>query len=191
MVRFNSILDISVEDDGVSEPIDLVTAKKWLRVEFTTDDELIKDVIKSVRKRLEKLGGISLVYKTITCLMQIDDPASMIRLPYGPVNDVELIEERTSDSEWTELTETTSSVFGDYELFGTYDIKVLLQNCGLFRFTYKTGFSELPEDLVSDMRVMVAWFYENRGKTFNTEQNNSGDFPNLETLNIWSYKNGV
>lgn len=188
MVRYNLIKDFKVTTDMVAEPVDLLTAKKWLRVEFSTDDALITDIIRSVRLQLEKLTGKSLGYKSMTALIEVEDSCQWVELPYGPVDVINSIEERINIATYEALTESTSTVNGDYELFGT-DSKIKLNNTGLFRFTYQGGYSELPEDLLHDMKVLTAWYYENRGHVMKGEQANSDIFPGYWTLNAHKYRN--
>lgn len=191
MVSYNLIKDFQITADLVAEPVDLITAKKWLRIDFTTDDTLIQSIISSVRRRLERITGLSLGYKTMTCLIEVNDCREFIDLPYGPVDIIDSIEERTSSSTWETKTETTASVDGDYELFGSANSLIKLNNNGYFRFTYKGGFSELPEDLVHDIKVLVAWYYENRGLVMKGEQLNSDIFPAELTLNAYKWKKNV
>lgn len=187
MVSYNILKDFKVLTDAVAEPVDLNTAKKWLRVEFTQDDELISSIIKSVRLRLEKITGLSFGYKSMTALYEVCNCNEWIELPYGPVDVIDSVEERTSASTWDALTETTELIPADYELFGT-DSKIKLNANGYFRFTYQGGFSELPEDLVSDMKTLIAWYYENRGHVMKGEQVNSDVFPAEHLLNSQKYR---
>jgi len=188
MINYNLLRDFRVTSEAVSEPVDLSTAKKWLRIEFTQDDNLIQDIIRSVRMRLEKISGLSFGYKEMTALIDVHEPNDLIELPYGPVDDVVTVEERISVSTWDTLTESTETVIGDYELFGSWNSSLKLNNCGLFRFVYRGGFSELPDDLMSDMKVLIAWYYENRGHVMKGEENNSDQFPGEMTLNAYKYK---
>jgi hypothetical protein len=189
VIKYNLIKDFKVTADMVAEPVDLNTARNWLRVsEFTTEDNLIQDLIKAVRLKLEKITGLSFGYKAMTCLVNVCYADEWIELPYGPVDVIDSVERRYSIASWETLTESTSTVAGDYELFGTYDSKIKVDATGLYRFTYQGGFSELPEDLMQDMKVMLAYYYENRGKVFNGEQGNADNFPNEHLLNAQKYR---
>lgn len=189
MVNYNLIRDFKVTTDMVAEPVDLLTAKKWLRVEFATDDQLIQDIIKSVRLQLEKLTGRSFGYKSMTALIDVCDCSQWVELPYGPVDVINSVERRYSIATYETLTESTSTVSGDYELFGSFDSKIKVDSNGMYRFTYQGGFSELPEDLLHDMKVLTAYYYENRGHVLKGEQANSDVFPGYMTLNAHKYRN--
>jgi hypothetical protein len=160
-------------------------------VEFTTDDNLIQDLIKAVRLKLEKITGLSFGYKAMTCLVTVCDASEWIQLPYGPVDVIDSVERRYSIGSWETLTESTSTVSGDYELFGAMDSMVKVDSTGIYRFTYQGGFSELPEDLMHDMKVMLAYYYENRGKVMRGEEGNADVFPNEHLLNAQKYRRVV
>ena len=192
MIKYNSIKDFRVTADLVAEPVDLNTARNWLRVvEFTSDDNLIQDLIKAVRLKLEKITGLSFGYKAMTCLIDVKDCSQWIELPYGPVDVIDSVERRYSIASWETLTESTSTVSGDYELFGSADSLIKVDSEGLYRFTYQGGFSELPEDLVHDMKVLLSYYYENRGKVMRSEENNADVFPNESLLNAYKYRKVV
>jgi uncharacterized phiE125 gp8 family phage protein len=48
------------------EPLDLVDVKNFLKVTFSTDDDLITDYIKGSRQYVERLTGRALITQTIT-----------------------------------------------------------------------------------------------------------------------------
>jgi uncharacterized phiE125 gp8 family phage protein len=192
MISYNLIKDFKITADLVAEPVDLATARNWLRVkEFTTDDDLINSLITSVRLKLEKISGLSFGYKTMTCLLEVNDSYQWIDLPYGPVDTIDSVEQRDSASSWDALVETTSTVSGDYELFGSANSQVKLNSCGLFRFVYKGGFSQLPEDLLHDMKVLISYYYENRGHVMKGEEGNADVFPSDMNLNAYKYRKNV
>ena len=192
MISYNLIRDFKITADLVAEPVDLATARNWLRVkEFTTDDDLINSLITSVRLKLEKITGLSFGYKTMTALVHVEDVYGWIDLPYGPVDTIDSIEERTMASTWETLVETTSTVSGGYELFGSANSSIKLSSCGLFRFVYKGGFSQLPEDLLHDMKVLLSYYYENRGHVMKGEEGNADVFPSDMNLNAYKYRKNV
>ena len=192
MIKYNTIKDFRVTADMVAEPVDLNTARNWLRVvEFTSDDNLIQDLIKAVRLKLEKITGLSFGYKAMTCLIDVQDCYQWIELPYGPVDVIDSVERRYSIASWETLTESTSTVSGDYELFGSADSLIKVDSEGLYRFTYQGGFSSLPEDLMHDMKVLLSYYYENRGKVMRSEENNADVFPNESLLNAYKYRKVV
>ena len=191
MINYNLLVDFKVTSGPVSEPVDLNTVKKWLRVDFTTDDQLISDIIKSVRLKLEKLTGLSFGYKSMTALIAVNDTCQLLDLPYGPVDVINSVEYRDGVSSYEAQTESTASVTEDYELFGAFSTKVKVSKKGYWRFTYQGGFSEIPEDLLTDMKTLCAWYYENRGHVMKGEQQNSTTYPADNLLNAYNYRQVV
>jgi hypothetical protein len=124
----------------------------------------------------------------MTCLVEVCDCDQWIELPYGPVDVIDSVYRRYSISSWEALIESTETVAGDYELFGSADSQIKVDANGLYRFTYQGGFSELPEDLMHDMKVLLAYYYENRGKVMRGEENNADVFPGEFLLNAYKYR---
>lgn len=188
MIRQNTLVDFKVTSGPVSEPVDLITVKNWLDVKFDQDDQLLTDIISSVRHKLEKITGLSFGYKSMTALIAVDDYCQLIDLPYGPVDVIDSVEYRDGVSSWEAQTESTSTATNDYELFGAYSSKVKVNKTGYWRFTYQGGFSSLPDDLLLDMKTLCAWYYENRGHVMKGEQLNVDIYPNEMLLNAQKYK---
>jgi hypothetical protein len=63
---------------------------------------------------------------------------------------------------------------------------------GCFKVTYQTGFISLPEDLKTDIKVLVAWQYKNRGLNFEADKDGDiREFPHRNLLNSRLYKKVV
>jgi hypothetical protein len=71
------------ETDAV-EPVDLATAKRHLRITFTDDDNLLNDIIKAARVKVEHKHNKSLVRREVTVYLS---NGRSVELPYGPVVD--------------------------------------------------------------------------------------------------------
>ena len=177
-------MKVTVTSDLVAEPLSLTEAKAWMRiVDYTTDDTLITSLIKSTRKNLEKYTGLSFGTKTLDVIMENDKLE--FELPYSPVQSVTSVEKWDGD-EWVTLTADT-----DY-----YVIEDCLQvfTKAKFRIVYVAGYTALPEDLVSDMKVLVAWQYKNRGLNFQADSDNAASVtqnPMTNLLNAKSYRKVV
>ena len=150
---------VKVLSEMVSEPLSLTEAKAWLRVkDFTDDDTLIAALVKSTRKHLEGYTGLSFGTRTLEVVMKIDESAE---LPYSPVQSVTSVY-KLVDNEW-ELVDNA-----DWWLIGD-DLKV--RTCDMFKVTYQAGYTQLPDDLLTDIKVLVAWQYKNRGIIFEVDRN--------------------
>lgn len=174
-------MNVTVTSDMVSEPVSLTEAKNWLRIkEFTDDDTLLTELIKSTRKHLEKFTGLSFGTKTVRATLTLD---GWTELPYGPVISI------TTVQRWEEGT----GAFEAYTDYQSYESKIKPALEGIYKVTYQAGFSTLPEDLKTDIKVLVAWQYKNRGINFGTEAEADGlrEYPHNNLLNARQYRKVV
>jgi hypothetical protein len=171
---------VKVTSDLVAEPLSLADAKAWMRiVDYTSDDNLITALIKSTRLNLEKYTGLSFGVKTIQSTLSND--RLEFDLPYGPVSNVTIVQKWVED-EWVTLTSSDYSIINDTLKVFTYS---------KFRVTYTSGFTSLPDDLITDMKVLVAWQYKNRGMNFQSDKDNAASvtqYPYTNLLNARFYR---
>lgn len=174
-------MKVEVISDMVSEPVSLTEIKNWLRIkDFTDDDNLLIELSKSTRRHLEKFTGLSFGIKTLESIVDVD--REQVELPYSPVSSVTSVYELSATNDW-ELVEVD-----DYRLVGD----VLKIRNGCFKVTYQAGFISLPEDLKTDIKVLVAWQYKNRGLNFEADrQMDIREFPHRNLLNARMYKKVV
>ena len=172
-------MKVNIITDFVAEPVSTTEAKLWMRInDFTSDDTLITELVKSTRKHLEKFTGLSFGTKTIEAVMNVDLPS--FELPYSPVQSVTSVE-KWSGTEWETL------VLGEDYFVIEDNIEVYSQ--GKYRVNYQAGYTELPEDLKTDIKVLVAWQYENRGLKFaQTADNSLTMYPHWNLLNSRLYR---
>ena len=165
-----------------AEPVSLTEVKSWLRIkEFSDDDSLLSELIKSTRKHLEKFTGLSFGSKTVKATMTLD--SEWMEIPYGPVTGI------VSVYRWDE----GAGEFQAYTDFKSFESKIRVQSEGIYRITYLAGFAPLPEDLKTDIKVLVAWQYQNRGINFGTEAEADGlrEYPHWNLLNARQYRKVV
>jgi hypothetical protein len=175
-------MNVTVVSDLVSEPLSLTEAKKWMRIEeFTSDDTLITDLIKGTRNHLEKFTGLSFGSKTLRTTMTIK-AMEWVEIPYGPVNTITLVEKY----------DESDNAFSAYTDYVNFESKIKLYEEGIFRITYTAGFSSLPEDLKTDLKVLVAWQYKNRGIDFGASATETiKEYPHWNLLNSRHYRKVV
>lgn len=167
-------MTVTIVSDLISEPVSLTEAKQWMRIkEFTDDDTMILELIKSTRLHLEKFTGLSFGTKTLKTTLTLDNVWEEI--PYSPVNSITLVERYGSDG--------TFEAYTDYQSF---ESKIKVGVGGIYRITYQSGFMSLPEDLKTDIKVLVAWQYENRGLHF---KNNTGESTGVDMYPHWNLLN--
>jgi hypothetical protein len=174
-------MKVEVITDMVSEPVSLTEIKNWLRIkDFTDDDTLLIELSKSTRKHLEKFTGLSFGIKTLESIVDVD--REKIELPYSPVGSITSVYELTSFITWTLVDPAEYALIGD---------TLKIRN-GCFKVTYQTGFISLPEDLKTDIKVLVAWQYKNRGLNFEADKDGDiREFPHRNLLNSRLYKKVV
>jgi uncharacterized phiE125 gp8 family phage protein len=174
-------MKVTVISDMVAEPVSLTEIKNWLRIkDFTDDDTLLVELGKSTRRHLEKFTGLSFGVKTLESIVDVD--REQIELPYSPVASLTSVYELTSFIEWTLVDPSEYALIGD---------TLKIRN-GCFKVTYQAGFISLPEDLKTDIKVLVAWQYKNKGLNYD-EDKTAGiqDFPHHRLLNSRLYKKVV
>lgn len=170
---------VKVITDLEEEPVTLEEAKAWLKIEdFTTDDTLVETLIKSSRILLEGYTGTSFGTKELEVIIDI---TQKIDVPYAPLQTMTKVERRENEG-WVDCVENT-----DFWIIGD-TIKVNLP--AMYRLTYVAGFEELPENLKTDIKVMVAWQFENRGIKF-TDTIDATNYPFMHLLNSRQYRRVV
>lgn len=175
---------ITILADAVVEPISRTDFKNWARIDYTTDDDLIDDLITSARLHIEKLTGRSLTNKLIKCDIECTGTQPqvwMLDLPYNPLNCVDEVKYKTGMNTYDILTKNE-----DFEIIGG---KVWLYASGYYQIKYQAGFGSLPEDLQTDVLTLVLWSYENRGKKMTADPSGIvSRYPYWDGLNYHQYK---
>lgn len=151
-----------------TEPITLAEAKTHLRVTFTDDDVEIYRMISRARRYMENYCNISIVQQRIQVVANI---CGCWDLPYGPVIEVESVENRElyngsgplvyvpSEQEW--------SVDAGNFLSNGYPRQISTRDRfypdNRTRITYTAGMESCPDDLKAAILAEIAYRYENRG----------------------------
>lgn len=165
MQNYNHIkdtIDISSESGPVSEPVTLSEMKVYLRLngfiddndstsipEFTDDDSLIEEFITSARQGLEEELGASIISHTWRAV-GVTNQAGNVQLAYGPVLEITSVKD---DEDNAYETDNIKAV-GDY-LSKPCD-------CGM-TVEYEAGYENVPNPLITEIKRMVTYMYENRG----------------------------
>jgi uncharacterized phiE125 gp8 family phage protein len=173
-------MKVTIISDIVSEPVSITEAQNWMRiVDYSTDDDLIGALIGSTRKNLEKYTGLSFGTKDLEAIL--DNDQLEFELPYSPVQQVTNVE-RWDGTEWLEA---------EYYLLGD---KLKVTTKDKHRINYRAGFTDLPEDLKTDIKVLVAWQYKHRGMNFQADKDNAASvtqYPYTNLLNARFYRKVV
>jgi hypothetical protein len=182
------INNVAVLSDVVVEPVSLTDAKNWMRISYTDDDSMIKELIQSARKHIEFLTSVSFGSKLLKANIELTGTIPgvwMVDLPYGPMICVNEVKWKTGFNQFETLVKND-----DYEIIGN---KLWFYYEGNYTITYQAGYSSLPEDIKSDILTLVTWSYENRGKKFKGDQTTGtlSEFPKWDGLNYHQYKKVV
>ena len=166
----NYILDIQASGDIATEPVSLTDMKLWMKVDFTSDDSIISSLVTSARRVLERYTGLTFGTRTYTMQMEVND--QWIDVPYGPLSSVSSI--------------TRIDGIGSTEVVTDYDVRnrrILLNQTGVFEIVYESSFN-VPEDLKTDIKKLVSYYYQNRGLQFEEDVKR---FPEWEALAANNY----
>jgi hypothetical protein len=123
--------------------VSLANAKSWLRVDHSTDDDLLEDIIiPAAQAMIENATGLALSEDTeIKVYVSADSNTGWLPLPYAPVISVSLPADGiTVNNDVAEMTAGEA---------------IMIE--------YTAGFSTCPPDLVIAVLKQVAYMYENRG----------------------------
>ena len=102
--------------EPVHEPVSLEEAKNYLKVDYTTDDTLIENLIHVVRKQIEnELGGLLIVKRTVT--QKQTGGLDTINLFRQPVNSITSITYYEDFSSTGSVVSATNYRFSDGQLY--------------------------------------------------------------------------
>ena len=150
----NSIIDITITEGTVTEPVSLDEAKAQCIVDFSADDNYITDLITQCRQEFEEICGVSIVEKNIVLIV---DWKREQQLPYPPVKAINDIKIKTG---------TATGGASEYETPNTYSIDgglFDLSGCQRLKITYTTGMTTVSSALKKAILNLIAFRYENRG----------------------------
>jgi len=145
-----TLIDVSFSDEQ-SEVIDLDYLKRYMTIETDTHDVLLNDLIKSARTEVEKLGGISIVEKTIRA--EWEQAYEYVRLPYPKIKSITSLK----DGESTSLDITNYNVRGQDKktIYGNFSTGLVVE--------YVAGYGDdTPEDLKLAIAKKVSEDFEQR-----------------------------
>lgn len=142
---YNTITGVVFTAEDATEPITLVEAKGWCRVDVDDEDSIMADLIKAARQVCEDYANKSFINRTVTAV--IVAPNGYIRLPYGPVKTMVNIK----DEDNVLITEYKENASG---------IKVIAAKAFV---TYTAGYTSLPAKFKIAILNQILFMYENRG----------------------------
>lgn len=171
-------VNVKLITDMTTEPITLAEAKRHLRIDesYTDEDDDILDWIKSARLKAEKHTGRSLGTKTLELISDKFPAVDYIEIPKGPVQSVTSI--IYTDKEEAEHTFGSDNYVTNLDIV-TPIIKLkhgkswpsdTLYPTGAIRIRYVAGYTVIPSDIKSAIKLEVGDFYINRENVTEKQQ---------------------
>jgi len=154
------------------EPLSLAEAKTYLRVDHTDEDDLIGELIKSARQRVEALTGRALITRRVVEVRDYWPCASQHALPVSPVteaHEIRLIDangvaEILPSADW--YADLKSDPARLVSLKGIWPRQK--RDAGGIEIEFSAGYGEdpgdAPEPLRQAIRELTAQAYEGRGE---------------------------
>ena len=69
MVEYNSVIDIQFDDATIIEPVGLVEVKTFCKIDISTDNDIIEELITSAREMCEDYSGIGFVEHNLIAVL--------------------------------------------------------------------------------------------------------------------------
>ena len=153
------------------EPVSRHDAKVWLRLDHSTEDELVDSLIRMVREQVEERG---IAVMTQTWDLRLDRFPSVIRIPKTPIQEVSSISyvDTNGDTQTLAASEYTTDVYSKpariVPAYGeSWPSIRSVPNAVTVRFVagYGSGATpaEIPERIIQAMRMALTTAYAMRG----------------------------
>ena len=148
------------------EPVSLVEAKAFLKVDDAAEDGLIGTLIAAARLHVESVTGRAMVFQSWRLVLDAWPGGRTVTLPVGPVDALTAVTVFDEDDEAHELGLAQFSVQAG-RLMLPRDISgpALRPRLGL-EIDYMAGFGTEPEEVPSDIRqallLLVGYWFEHR-----------------------------
>lgn len=163
-------------DPPAADPVTLAEAKKHLRVDYSTEDDLIGDLIKSATRHLEGRHGIlgrALVTQSWALYLDawpvdsVGRKRRRVEIPLPPLRDVTGVVYRDTDGVERTLSAANYIVdkrglVGAIQLKGTAQWPAIEDHPEAVRIEFEAGFgdaTDVPEPLRQSIKLLVGhWF---------------------------------
>ena len=149
-----SIINISEEQD--INIMDLAEIKNFLRIDFDNDDNLLKELLKSAIRQCELYTSKSLYQKTYK-FSTYKNVTNILNLPYSPlisITSVNIIDKNNNSIEYINYTLDTIS--------SSIIFKSLPNDFYRIDITYKSGYTQLPNDIKQGLLFHISKMYEDK-----------------------------
>lgn len=159
-----------------NQPISLQEAKDFMRILESDDDATIEAMIKSATSYAENFTNRQ--FETATFELFAEHWTQDITLPKNPIKDLQKIEYMDNNGVYQILDSANYYLYGEYDIFKVHFDKTESHKChkNAIKYTFESGYDNVPEEIKSFILVMVSTLYENRelyviGASIETEAN--------------------
>lgn len=139
----------------VTEPVELLDQKAFMRVDHDDDDDLIEDMITAAREDIERETDLALVDSSVSFDVDLDywdsDKPMIVKLPYARNIDTIVVTDLNNNDE--EVTDDNYTIRGNKVRFDVY---------GFMNIEYDIE-PVVPQSLKEAIMMLVAYRYNNRG----------------------------
>jgi len=155
-----------VTTEPTSEPLTLTEVKNYLKVDFTTDDDLITLLIKSARQWVERHCNIGLLPQTVTELCD-DFPDTLSRSPVRSVLSISYKDSAGATQTWASGNYIVDTYDEPARIRKAYGVikPTLYDEIARVTVVYTIGWDDagaLPAPIKRAMLLTIANAYENR-----------------------------
>ena len=158
MVAYNRLLDIQFNEESVTEPVTLVEAKDFCKIDIGTDDSLITSLITTARLMCEAYTGLGFVEHQAVAVLLNENGGMYI--PYGPTGVINSVVDSTG---------VTLVLDTDYEISGNQFKRIVTAFTEEITIDYTTGYSTLPQVLKTALLNQIYYLYDNRSQQMDSE----------------------
>jgi len=151
MVSYNCVLDVQFNDGEIVEPVTLSEAKDFCKIDISTDDAILTELITAAREMCEDFTNIGFVPHEITAI--VNNSNGDIELPYGPT--IEVIQVKNADGDILELDD-------DYKLSANLFKSLKTPKEDGIEITYLSGYQVLPKRLKTAVLNTIYYLWDNR-----------------------------
>jgi len=154
------------------EPISTADAKAHLRIDIADDDDYIDSLVAVARRTAERIGLHALITQTWDLLLDAFPASDILEIPLPPLQSVTYMQYTDDDGNISTFSASSyqvdaESIPGRIALnFGETWPSDTLQTVAGVRIRFVAGFgdaaSDVPEDIIQAMKLMVGHWYENR-----------------------------
>ena len=151
MVEYNSVLDIEFNDVDIVEPVTLVEAKDFCKVDIGTDDNLIMSLITAARQQCEAYTCVGFVVHDAVAI--VNNMNGDIFIPYGPISAINSVTDADNN---ILILDTT------YTIIGNQFKRLATPRQNNITINYTCGYPELPNVLKTALLNQIYYLYDNR-----------------------------